>query len=124
MHPLIGPKANPPIIAGKSDICISKNDGNINGKLNLQNAYKINEIAVSNAIFAIYAVDIFFITSPMDKKKSPWDVTSSIQTILSVWEFHPINRKCGSRTLTVGEDFHLAPKQYKHITANAYCQQN
>ncbi|CDE72921.1 unknown [Acidaminococcus sp. CAG:917] len=36
--PLIGPNAKPPIIAGRSDICISRNDGNIKGKLNLQNA--------------------------------------------------------------------------------------
>ncbi len=36
--------------------------------------------------------------------------SSTIQTILSVLEFHQINHFHGSRTLTAGKELHLAPK--------------
>lgn len=53
-QPLTGPIENPASKAGSSEICISKKLGNINGKLNLAKAYRINDIAVSIAILATY----------------------------------------------------------------------
>ena len=51
-----------------------------------------------------------------DEKKIPQgDYTSSIQTLLSVWEFHPIGRISGSRTIPSVRN-HTSPRSNLNIT--------
>ena len=54
IQPDRGPMAKPARSAGSSENCISKNDGNINGRGNFANAYNTKDKTDSTAVFARY----------------------------------------------------------------------
>lgn len=57
--PATGPNENPARMAGSSENCISRKLGNIKGRLNLANIYKMKAMPVKTASFVMYAGVIF-----------------------------------------------------------------
>lgn len=137
--PATGPIEKPARSAGSSENCTSRNDGNMKGRLNFAR-YSANASAVSKASLATYAAEIFqvifffpiCITPPWDAKTPRFTQIEAHGKDRFPLLPSGLYRRYGnftrsacnasSRTLTAGEELHLAPKQSHHIPAPRICQ--